>query len=663
MSVPGAIPGVSRTSLWRAWKAIRAELRNCAVRDVADFIEYDIDPDVWINRLLERIRAGVYEPQQPRRYYIAKSNGFSRQMTLPHIPDLVLYRAIVDQVYARSRRQEHAHVYFDKKAHAKITKVAAEEAEAVISDAAEYSKSTHRFLTWLHYTQYRKQLILSRVHRAIVCTDITNFFDSILYSRIDSALRAATLNPRLVGLLFFLLERFSPREPFSESPRIGLPVDEFDCSRKLAHIVLFRHDDRMVALVGEDAYIRWMDDQNFGVESRAEGLRLLGSVGRSLAAFHLTANSGKSRILSLAEARRYFHLDTNAALDRLEKLPTGTVAERQRFRKQLRSIWQVAVRREGHGHWDKVLKRFYLLGGRCQSRLFRRGATRDILSHPLLAERIIDYIRCTGAPHEHIDFVERMFNTPEQAYSDVNLVLCESLLRLEPAREGIKRIRGLALDILAGKRHFPGIPDCAAMAPLLILRFGDRRTIRLLRRCFEKRPHSKLPASARAAAIVYASTGDAELDAVKRTASQLRQNYLSELVELFDRVSAYTTLPNRYHVRVKTAFDAMTRSEYIDMRGVVAARILSFCPAKEVQDWLAAKREMLLKRDISEFDRDLIRRTFNPSKAPAGVVKTTEPLPKGAKSMSKIRGAPRAQAARDTLRVPRQSVASTDDAF
>ena len=50
----------------------------------------------------------------------------------------------------------------------------------------------------------------------------------------------------------------------------------------------------MVALVGEDNYVRWMDDQNFGVSSTAEGLRVLSEVGKSLASLHLSANAKKT---------------------------------------------------------------------------------------------------------------------------------------------------------------------------------------------------------------------------------------------------------------------------------------------------------------------------------------------------------------------------------
>src|SRR5438105_1960104 len=115
------IIGVSRTSLWNAWKEIRKNLKHASVRDVIDFLEYDIDPNVWINRLLRQMRDGSYEPSSPRRFTLAKSRGFSRTMTLPAIPDLVLYRAVLDRLYASGRRSEHKHVYFARERLSKVT--------------------------------------------------------------------------------------------------------------------------------------------------------------------------------------------------------------------------------------------------------------------------------------------------------------------------------------------------------------------------------------------------------------------------------------------------------------------------------------------------------------------------------------------------------------
>src|ERR1700733_4100359 len=355
------IPHINRTSLWNAWKTIRKELKQSSRRDVVDFLEYDVDPNVWISRLLNQIEQGRYEPSAPDRFTLGKSLGFSRTMTMPAIPDLVLFRAIADYIYRKAKRREQKHVYFRRATLRKIQEdVAVEAREVMGSAAADYRRvEERRFLTWLRYDQYRKRLITSDIHPYFVITDVTNFFDSVLHSHVAEALRGLNVPPRMIGLLFFLLERLSMRQDYTDSHRISLPVDEFDCSRTLAHLVLFEHDREMVRLCGEDNYIRWMDDQNFGVSSRADGLTLLAAVGKSSARFHLTANLKKSKILTLAEARRHFHLDINALLDRADgdarKLPKGRTA----LAKLVMRIWRRAKRHQGVGEFDKILARLY----------------------------------------------------------------------------------------------------------------------------------------------------------------------------------------------------------------------------------------------------------------------------------------------------------------
>ena len=114
MQSNGAIRGISKTSLWRAWKATRQLLKHTYRRDALDFLEYDINPDVWINRILTRIKTGEYSPEKPSRYAFPKSKGFSRIITVPHIPDLVLYRTIVDHLFCAVQKRQKKHVYFSQ---------------------------------------------------------------------------------------------------------------------------------------------------------------------------------------------------------------------------------------------------------------------------------------------------------------------------------------------------------------------------------------------------------------------------------------------------------------------------------------------------------------------------------------------------------------------
>ena len=57
---------------------MRKELKNSSVRDVVDFLDYDVDPDVWINRLVSSIAHGTYEPDPPRRFTFGQIQGLQQ---------------------------------------------------------------------------------------------------------------------------------------------------------------------------------------------------------------------------------------------------------------------------------------------------------------------------------------------------------------------------------------------------------------------------------------------------------------------------------------------------------------------------------------------------------------------------------------------------------
>lgn len=604
------IPGINRTSLWNAWKQIRQEARHSSVRDVVDWLDFDLDPDVWIRKLVLQLRAGTYEPRTPQRFTLAKSNGFSRRMTLPHVRDLVLYRAITAHCYKRAARRERPHVYFEQSRLAKVQGL-------VVQDAQQMMRSPYtgfrrrRFLTWLRYDQYRKYLILEKVYPCVVVSDVTNFFDSILYHRVADALAGIT-SARMVGLLFFLLEKLSIRDPYSATPLVGLPVDQFDCSRALAHMVLFPHDERIVERTGVQAYVRWMDDQNIGVANEAEGLRTLALIGESLARLHLTANAGKSKVLSLSQARRHYHLDLNATLDRLEALPHGTDHDRRKLRKRLARFWSKAKLYEGVGEWDKILRRTYRIAALARARKLRVRTRRDIRMYPDMVDRIADYLRITGTASEYLAFAEHAWNKPEQIYADVNHTLFERLLMLEAVGSERRRIRQIAVRVLRRDIVWPGVERCAAVAPLLLLRFGDRRSLAALRACLGRLDEAADRTLLRAVAIVYSSFGRQQLFEMRRIAARSFRNELSDAVRMLERVLEYESVPERFRNRFEPIWDAVRGQHYLDMRRVLSARLLLLNSRRSVTTWVQGRADdVLTKPTVSIFDKDLLRRLLN----------------------------------------------------
>lgn len=618
--MPHRIRGISRTSLWNAWKAIRKELRRATVRDVVDHLEYDIDPNVWIDRLLKQIAGGTYEPAAPLRFTVAKSKGFSRRMTMPAIPDLVLYRAIGSYLQRKLKRRERAHVYYERGELSKAVQEAQEEAEQEKGAGQDFrgrivelwmdyqSHGKRRQRAWLHYSQYRKHLIFTKIYRYIVTTDITNYFDTVLHSKLAECFHSVAAPPRMMGLLFFLLERLSIRAPFSDSPHVGLPVDEFDCSRQLAHLFLYEHDDRMVVEVGEEAYVRWMDDQNLGVDSRAAALKALARVGESLADQHLTANAGKSRILTLAEARRHFHLDINDQLDTLEPLVREKKPNRTRIRRLTLSIWRQAQSHEHDGEWDKILSRLYRYAAIGRSRTFRRRAVRDALTYPKLTRRIADYMRATGSVSEYLDFMSSLSGHEEQVYPDVNLTLVEGTLRLEPSKSEALHLRILATNILSGAWKHRGRDLCMQVAPLLLLRFADGRSMARLRTIVNSRAVCMSMPVIRASAIVYASCGGTQFQDIRRSASKMWINPLADIVRLIERIRGYTEVPGSYAQRLNSCFDSVLGCPYVDMRSVLAARLLTLNTKSPVRKWLSQKIDSLSKAGVSEYERRMLTR-------------------------------------------------------
>ena len=605
----GPIQGISKTSLWKAWKEIRKELRNSSVRDVVDYLEYDIDPNAWIGRLLKRIAERSYEPEPPLRFTLGKSKGLSRTMTLPAVPDLVLYRAITEHLYRKAKHRQRRHVYFLRSQVSAAQRTAATEArQRGRTLSVPYGKTQRSFLNWLAYDQYRKRLILQKIHPFLVTTDITNFFDSVLHDHVAEALRGFSVPPRMLGLLFFLLERLAVREEYAHSPAIGLAVDEFDCSRTLAHLVLFPYDDSMVACVGEDRYVRWMDDQVFGVPSRANGLVLLGQIDLSLRQLHLTPNAKKSRILTLPEARRHYHLDINHRLDRAEEMPFDTAAERRALRLQLRGIWNRAKSTRGAGEWDKVLRRMYRLAGRADAQFLRRRAPQDVLANPSLVGRVCDYMRQTGTPGEYWSFTKFLLHHAEQVYPDVNLALTENLLRLEPDKSTAGELRRFASALLTKTPSWPGASHCAAVAPLLILRYGDGRSLSTLRAAFSTRLDQLPQGVVRASAIVYASHDPRHLAGLRGVAARLLRNHLSEMVRFLEKIRSYDEVPDRFKNRLHLRRDSITGQHYIDMRTTLTARLLALSGGRKVIHWLRDWQEGVRRKGISAYDQLLLRR-------------------------------------------------------
>lgn len=164
------------------------------------------------------------------------------------------------------------------------------------------------------------------------------------------------------------------------------------------------------------------------------------------------------------------------------------------------------------------------------------------------------------------------------------------------------------LHPLSGKVDIPGWQRCAALAPLLILRFGDRRSLPLLKRLVSGLDEIPPPAIAKAVVAVYASYGRTHYEEAVNASSCLRDNYLAHFLRMLDVSIHYETVPERFKIRREPVYDPVAGRKRIDMRKLLVLRLLRLNEKKAVRKWICETRDWMTMQDISDFDKNLVTR-------------------------------------------------------
>jgi hypothetical protein len=446
--------------LHRTARDVRNEAKQVRARDVVDYLDWFVSLDRGIVDLRRSILDGSYSPSPPSRYEYPKARGAYRLVTVPSIRDAIVYRHIADEALRKATPSKVKGAYFSRRFSTSPVGPTFK-----LDPIDPYHKF---FAIWLAYNQYRTRTLLNSPHDVLVVTDISNFFDSIQHELLLEYLSPLGLPRKAVGLLGRLLEAFKPRSGHSPNPRVGIPQDELDCSRELAHVFLFEHDRRMVAEVGEANYVRWMDDQNVGVNSTTGARRTVNLLTRSLGAQLLTLNAGKTRFLTPAEVATHFQFDANEALDKwADKWGYPKWPPDRSARAELRNIWAKVESgpSSGQGNWDKILKRMYALAVQVDIPDLEDRALEDLIAYPDLDERIFGYFARRSRPRPLIDLFRRYRQSGENLFESTENAFFEAALLLRPVAADARDLRKLAHEHVGRifKRRRRSLPRSTAL--------------------------------------------------------------------------------------------------------------------------------------------------------------------------------------------------------
>lgn len=430
------------------WKSIRRELKYLIARDVIDWVDWAIRVTSSLEDIRADVISGNYIPSPATRIEEGKSKGSVRVITSLNIRDALIYRHICDHALRLALPKKVTGAYFSRR-HA-LTPVG----KSFDPHLDPYDRF---FEIWLHYHQYRSRTMLNEPYEILVITDISNYFDSIQHDLLFEYLAPLGLPRKAVGLLGRMIELFRPDSGHSPSPRVGIPVDELDCSRELAHIFLFEHDHRVSDAFGESNYARWMDDQNVGARSPTEARRVINMMTKSLSQQKLTLNSGKTKYLTPQDVAVHFQFDANELLDEwwsnLQQAGWNMIED---LRNRLVDLWQVISTGEtsGKGNWDKVMKRFYGYATRADQDFLEGRAIDDLIAYPHYASRIFEYFARRNQGVELLDLFNDYCQAGENLYEAVETKFFEATLLLNPSADITYRIIEFSQGFAAGRYDY-----------------------------------------------------------------------------------------------------------------------------------------------------------------------------------------------------------------
>lgn len=282
-------------------------------------------------RIREELLAGRYQPQSVKRVAIPKPGGGERELGIPTVLDRFIQQALLQVLQPR----------FDP----------------TFSDASYGFRPGRR----AHDAVRRAQGHVSEGRRFVVDLDLEKFFDRVNHDVLMGRLDKRIADRRVLGLVRRYLEAGILADGVVMDRQEGTPQGG-PLSPLLANLLLDEVDKELERR--GHAFVRYADDLNVYVRSRAAGERVLAALRRLLAGLRLRVNEAKSAVAP-ATQRQFLGFSFWAAKDGVVKRRIAPRAL-DRLKARVREL----TRRNGGRSMANVARDLgrYLLGWRAYYR-------------------------------------------------------------------------------------------------------------------------------------------------------------------------------------------------------------------------------------------------------------------------------------------------------
>lgn len=459
--------------LKKIWKNIKKNLIDSLVRDPLDYLAYEANLEQNLKTLCYKILSNQYNPSSQTLIRSAKKDGLTRPLAFLEIEDQIVLNAICESLEPQLLKDFPEYVNYSR---SRIK---------VIKDSSEIDYESW-FDRWLRHQDLLKKFVAEdSEYEFVVEADISNFFPSVNLRLLRQAISAKTeAEEKLLQLLFYLLHAMVNKPEYSIDHDNGLPQENHDASRMLAHFFLEPIDKDFEDWGREERYIRWMDDFRIAVTSEIEGRKCLQKLQLLLEKRGLFLNTAKSKILSREQAKSELFLDENAYLEEVhEKTKKGEIIDISEFESKLVAF----LEKEKMGGWEKVLRRYYTEARRVRSSILERYAIQHLKEFPSSARYILKYLHGRSHTKELLNQIFDYLKSEENIYEDVEILIYELLLRWRIKYENRSEVVNPALDHFFGRNGWrkPLNEYCKGLIALLVYKYGDYDAVKEIANYFK----------------------------------------------------------------------------------------------------------------------------------------------------------------------------------